>query len=230
MGDKIVVVDFVGTLIKKSIIEEANQFRAQILERSTPTSEEYAHKELLFKVNNEFVEKLTGITPDMRIVYKKNDLRDMVIPGDRYQNMISTNLFQIGMYLAAKKHGQNMFPADLLAQLHRIQEKGYKLALVSGVRTDIISGMLQIAHCPIDFDFIYGQPPVLGLSNETLIKKLMRHGTITHVIGDKQSDLDMAPLAKAKSIFVGWGHPQGAEQETADTTIWKPAQLEKVFS
>ena len=34
MTDKIVMVDFAGTLIKAEMIEEANEFRAKVLEKS----------------------------------------------------------------------------------------------------------------------------------------------------------------------------------------------------
>jgi phosphoglycolate phosphatase-like HAD superfamily hydrolase len=229
MEDKIIMIDFAGTLIKSEIIEEANEFRAKFLQRSLPSKEEHSKPEDLYKVNNEFVEKLTGLTKDMIVRYRKNDLEFMNIKGEIYQNQISTNLFQIGMYAAAKKHGDDIITKGLIEQLQRIKKLGYKLAIVSGVRTDIISGMLQIAKIPVDFDYIYGQPPILGVSNEENIKEIKTHGNIVFVIGDKMSDLKASKELNAKSVFVKWGHPSGGEEEFADYSIEKPEELEKVI-
>ena len=151
----------------------------------------------------------------------------MALTGEQVQNQISTNLFQIGMYMVAKKHGKKIIPEGLIEQLQQIQKRGYKLAIVSGVRTDIISGMLQIAGISVQFDYIYGQPPILGMENqEQDIKELEKIGTLEYVLGDKLSDLQRG--AK-KSIFVTWGHPAGGEEEYADYTITKPKELEKII-
>ena len=92
------------------------------------------------------------------------------------------------MWMAAKKHGEAILEDGMFEQLSRLK-KSYKLAIFSGVRTDIISGMLQIAGIDV-FDFILGQPPVLGLSNDRQLKELREHGRIAYVIGDKRSDMD----------------------------------------
>jgi len=227
MKERIVLVDFAGTLVKAEVIEEANEFRAKVLQKALPTKEQHADPEAFYKVNREFVEKLTGLNGKAKIRYRKNDLGFMELTGEQAQNQISTNLFQIGMYMAAKKYGKNLFPDGLIEQLLRIQKRGYKLAIVSGVRTDIISGMLQIAGIPLKFDYIYGQPPILGIENqEADIEELKSKGTLEYVLGDKLSDLQRG--AK-KSIFVTWGHPAGGEEKYADYTISNPKELEKII-
>jgi len=225
--ERIILVDFAGTLIKAEILDEANEIRAKVLQKALPTKEQHANPEAFYKVNREFVEKLTGLKGKAKVRYRKNDLGFMTLTGEQVQNQISTNLFQIGMYIAAKKHGKKIIPEGLVAQLQRIQKIGYKLAIVSGVRTDIISGMLQIAGIPLKFDYIYGQPPILGMENqEADIKELEKKGVLEYVLGDKISDLQRG--AK-KSIFVKWGHPAGGEEKYADYTINKPEELEKIF-
>ena len=227
MKEKIILVDFAGTLIKAEVLDEANEIRAKVLQKALPTKEQHANPEAFYKVNREFVEKLTGLKAKAKVRYRKNDLGFMDLSGEQVQNQISTNLFQIGMYMAAKKHGKKIIPEGLVEQLQRIQKMGYKLAIVSGVRTDIISGMLQIAGIPLKFDYIYGQPPILGMENqEEDIKELQTKGTLEYVLGDKLSDLQRG--AK-KSIFVTWGHPAGGEKEYADYTISKPKELEKII-
>jgi len=222
------LVDFAGTLIKAEILDEANEIRAKVLQKALPTKEQHANPEDFYKVNREFVEKLTGLKAKARIRYRKNDLGFMELTGEQVQNQISTNLFQIGMYMAAKKHGKKIVPEGLVEQLQRIQKIGYKLAIVSGVRTDIISGMLQIAGIPLNFDYIYGQPPILGMENqEQDIKELEKKGVLEYVLGDKIGDLQRG--AK-KSIFVTWGHPAGGEKEYADYTISKPKELGKIIN
>lgn len=228
MADKIVVIDFAGTLVKAEVIDEANEFRTGILKRGVPSTADHAEPELFYRANREFVEKLTGISEGMTLRYRKNDLGFMDISGVQVQNQIATNLFQIGMYMAAKKHRRHIIPNGLVEQLQRMKQVGYKLAIVSGVRTDIISGMLQIAKFPVEFDFIFGQPPVLGTENqEGDVKELEAEGDIVFNIGDKLSDLERVP--GAKKVFVRWGHPAGGEESVADFSISRPDELENII-
>ena len=228
--EKIIIVDFAGTLIKAEMIEEANVFRAKILERELPTKQEHAHAESFYAKNREFVEKLTGISSSMKMRYRENSLEFMDLSGTDVQNQIASNLFQIGMYMMAKKHGLAMIPNGLIQQLQRCKRLGYRLAIVSGVRTDIISGVLQIAQVPIDFDYIYGQPPKLGLEDqEPDVHDLTKKGNIIYCLGDKKSDLERVKGTGAKTIFVTWGHAEGGEAEIADYVIENAEELEKII-
>lgn len=230
MKDRIVLVDFAGTLVKSEIIEEANELRAKILKKTFPTKKEHSDPEKFYKINRKFVERLTGLKENINIIYRKNDLDFMELNGEEVQNQISTNLFQIGMYMAAKNHGKNIFPDSLIKQLQRIKKKGYKLAIVTGVRTDIVSGMLKIAKIPLNFDYIYGQPPILGIENqEEDVKKLKSTGQIVFSLGDKMSDLQRGDIQGCKSIFVRWGHPSGGEERFADYSISDPKELEEII-
>ncbi len=230
MVERIVLVDFAGTLIKAEMIEEANVLRSNILKKSLPTKEQHTNPELFYKVNREFVEKLTGLKSSMKIKYRENNLNFMDLNGEDIQNQISTNLFQIGMYIVAKTHGKAIFPDGFIEQLQRIKGLGYKLAIVSGVRTDIISGMLQIAGISFEFDYIYGQPPKLGIENQEVdIKELQSKGRIMYSLGDKLSDLERGKIKGCKSIFVKWGHPSGGEERIADYTITHPKELEAII-
>lgn len=222
------MVDFAGTLIRQQVIEEANVFRSRVLERGLPSIAEHAQNQILYKANREAVEKLTGIALSMKIQYRENNLHRLELTGEDVQNQISTNLFQIGMFMAAKKYGKLMVPQGFLAELENCKKKKYKLAIVSGVREDIITGMLAIAGIDI-FNYIYGQPPILGVSTWDNIRDLKRRGTITHIIGDKMSDIELCPKIKATSIFVTWGAASGGEAEFADVTISKPEELGKII-
>ncbi len=225
--NKIIVLDFAGTLIKTKIIEEANKFRVRILKRATPSKKEHANPKRLYKSNRGFVEKLTGLKKHAKIKYRENDLDIIDLNGREVQNQISTNLFQIGMYMAAKKYKKRTMEDGIEKQLKLMKKKGYKLAIVSGVRTDIISGMLAIAEINVEFDYIYGQPPILGVNQKNALEELMKKGKIMYNIGDNIDDLKRIP--KAESIFVKWGHPTGKEESEADYIISKPKELEKVI-
>jgi len=225
----IFLVDFAGTLIRAEAIEEANKFRSMVLKRSLPSTDEHANPDILYKANREFVGNLTGLTDSMTIKYRKNDLEFMEIPAEQYKNQISTNLFQIGMFMIAKAYGNRIFPDGLITELVRIKKLGYKLAIISGVRTDIISGMLQISEAPIEFDYIVGQPPVLGVSNSDNIKYLKKFGKVKYAIGDKYDDLQSAKATGAKLIWATWGHSSGKEKEIADYTISRPDELKKII-
>ena len=228
--ERFVLVDFAGTLVKAEMIEEANVFRANVLQKSLPTKEQHSDPESFYKVNREFVEKLIGVKSDANVKYRENDLDFIELSGTDVQNQISTNLFQIGMYMVAKKYGKDIFPEGLIEQLQRVKNLGYKLAIVSGVRTDIISGMLQIAGIPFEFDYVYGQPPKLGVENqESDVGELKSKGTIEYSLGDKLSDLERGKIVGCKSIFVKWGHPSGGEEEIADYVMKDPKELEDII-
>ena len=228
--ERFVLVDFAGTLVKAEMIEEANVFRANVLQKSLPTKEQHSDPESFYKVNREFVEKLIGLKSDANVKYRENDLDFIELSGTDVQNQISTNLFQIGMYMVAKKYGKDIFPEGLIEQLQRVKNLGYKLAIVSGVRTDIISGMLQIAGIPFEFDYVYGQPPKLGVENqESDVGELKSKGTIEYSLGDKLSDLERGKIVGCKSIFVKWGHPSGGEEEIADYVMKDPKELEDII-
>ncbi|MBN1923144.1 MAG: HAD family hydrolase [Nanoarchaeota archaeon] len=229
MKEKIILVDFAGTLIKTRILDEANKLRSSILKRNLPSSKEHAHPDKLYEVNRGFVEKLTGIKSNHEVQYRMNNLDSIVLKGDALQNQIATNLFQIGMYMAAKKYKSKIFQEGLITELKLLKKKGYKLAIVSGVREDIISGMLVISNSGLKFDYVLGQPPVLGVSNEANGKKLKSKGVTVYAIGDKMSDLKAGKQLGAKTIFVRWGHPSGGETEFADYSIKKPADLRKII-
>lgn len=227
MTDKIVVVDFAGTLVTTEAIRKANEFRSKILQRAIPTDEEHAHSELLYKGNNEAVARLTGLESDMQISYRAIDLGIGFVTGEEMQTIVATNLFQVGMYMAAKELGHKMYQEGFIDELVRIREAGYKLAIVSGVRQEIVSGVLAITGCTVPFDFIYGQPPNLGVSNYANML-LTSKGNIAYVIGDKMSDLSDAPDS-AETIFVKWGDSKGGEEEFAGHSISKPRELRDII-
>ena len=229
MQNKIIVVDFGGTFVLPKYLDEANKFRSLIIKRSLPSKKEHAHSETLYKNNRAFVEQLTGVLASMDIAYTTNTKQTIRLKGESVQNQIATNLFQIGMYMTAKKFKTKMFHTELLKQLANARKKGYKLAIISGIRTDIISGVLTISKYPLQFDYILGQPPILGITNEEHNKALQKLGTVTYVIGDKMSDLEACTNTHAKTIFVTWGTPTGGEEEYANFTIKNAKDLEKIL-
>lgn len=93
-----------------------------------------------------------------------------------------------------------------------------------------INQNLQIAGIPFEFDYIYGQPPNLGVENqEADVEELKSKGTIEYSLGDKLSDLERGKIDGCKSIFVRWGHPSGGEEEFADYSINNPKELEDII-
>ncbi|MDD5177858.1 MAG: HAD hydrolase-like protein [Candidatus Nanoarchaeia archaeon] len=223
MQDKIVAIDFSGTFIKVEVAEEANKFRAKVLGRSLPTKEEHARSKELYKINNEFVEKLTGLKKDAKVNYVTNKKERIFLRGEEIQTQIATNLFQIGMYMVAKEKRLDIFPDGLVEALKYLKSKKYKIAIVSGIRSDIISGMFEISGIKIKPDYILGQNPILSFSNKNLLDELKEKGTVVAVLGDKYSDLEPAKELDAKAIFVKGGHPSGNEEEIADFVLesWK---------
>ena len=100
-----------------------------------------------------------------------------------------------------------------------LRKKGYKIAIVSGIRTDIIQGMLEIVERKSMFDYILGQPPGLGVSNEELLRQLQEKGEVSFVIGDKINDINAGKAIKSTTVFVTWGHSTGEEEKKADFMV-----------
>ncbi|MFT4250136.1 MAG: HAD family hydrolase [Candidatus Woesearchaeota archaeon] len=225
---KVVVIDFAGTLIREEALHEANMFRSNVLQRSLPTTHEHAHEEELYSNNQQRVEKLTGITAEHNILYTYVTGRQTTLTGEEIQNQIATTLFQIGMYETAKKHKENVFVEGILDVLYELKRRGYSLAIMSGVRTDIISGVLEMTETSDLFEYVLGQPPQLGITNKELLTALQEEADIQYVIGDKSTDLQPAKELEATSIFVTWGTPRGDEE--ADHTINKPEELLNIIT
>ncbi|RJQ15677.1 HAD family hydrolase [Candidatus Woesearchaeota archaeon] len=234
MEQKIVVVDFSGTLIQPFVAEQANLKRYALLGISKPSQEE--HKKLHgtkkhYDIIKQHVEKNFGISDAMQISFVQSYGREIVLSGKDVKTMMMTDLFRNCMYAVAREYGKKIFVTGMIASLQRIQKKGYKLAIVSGVRKDIITGMLAIVKCPLQFDYIYAQDPVLSRDdNQQLNNELAKKGKIAFLIGDKLDDLKPAKSLKAKSIFVTWGHPVGNETSFADYVVKTPKALEHIIS
>lgn len=222
----IIVVDFGGTLVQQDIISEANKLRSKVINRELPTRDEHAHNKALYKNNQEALQQLTGLTET--ILYRTNTHEDIPLTADQIYNHINTTLFQIGLYEQAHKHGHDIYQDGILAALTHAKSQGYELAIVSGVRTDIISGILAITQVDI-FDHIIGQPPILGVSQSSQLKELASRGKIVYVIGDEENDLQtLHPTTK--KIFVQWGVATGGEEQQADYSVQKAHQLQEIFS
>ncbi|MEM4245649.1 MAG: HAD hydrolase-like protein, partial [Candidatus Nanoarchaeia archaeon] len=166
----------------------------------------------------------------MKIKFIQNYGEEIELSGKDVKTMIMTDLFRNGMYFVASKYGKNIYAEGMLDSLNKIKRRGYKLAIVSGIRKDIITGMLAITKCPLKFDYVYGQDPVLSLDdNEFLNTELAKKGKLEYIIGDKLDDLRPARVFDAKSIFVRWGHPTGGEEKFADFSINHPKELERII-
>lgn len=229
MTDKYVLVDFGGTLIRPGALDEANRLRSKVLERALPTEDEHAQSDKLYANNRNHVEALTGLTDEMLIDYTNNSGQSSKLSGVQVKNQIATNLFQLGMYMAAARMGLDVFAPGMPEQLSRIHAAGYRIAIVSGVRTDIISGMLAILGDPFPVDRVLGQPPVLGVSNEEQMSRLSELGDCAFVVGDKLSDLEPAKELGAQTVFVTWGHPSGGERDSADFVVERAEQLADII-
>ncbi len=231
--DKIVAIDFSGTLVKSFLAEKANLKRYEILGLEKPSKEEHKKLHGTKKHYDIIKQQLTenyGLDSNAKIKYLQNYGNEIELSGDDVNTIIMTDLFRIGMYSVAREHSKEIYSDGILDVLKIIQERGYKLAIVSGIREDIITGIFSITDCPIKFDYIYGQDPVLSRGdNKMLNEELTKQGKIKFIIGDKMSDLEPAKQVEAKSIFVKWGHATGGEEEFADYSIDKPEELLEII-
>ncbi|MFH1331835.1 MAG: HAD hydrolase-like protein [archaeon] len=231
--NRIVSVDFSGTLIKPFVAEEANLKRYDVL--GIPRPSKSVQKRQLgtkehYDVIREYIERRLGVSDDLKIRFIQNYGEEIELFGSDVKTMIMTDLFRNGMYLVAAKYGKGIYADGILDSLKKIQGGGYKLAIVSGIRQDIITGVLAITKCPVKFDYILGQDPVLSRDdNEFLNEDLAKKGKLEFIIGDKLDDLKPAKSVGAKSVFVRWGHPTGGEEEFADYSISASKDLEKII-
>ena len=214
MNRKIVVFDFSGTLINKDVAKEASNRRFTMLGKEV--DQEWLDKALVtnehYQVNNDIISKYTGIKDKEKL------------------NVLSTNLFMHHMFAIANERKQDIFHDGMIRVVEELRKKGHQIAIVSGIRTDIIIGMLEIVGVKSMFDFVMGQPPELGASNEDLLKQLQEKGEIIMVIGDKVSDLLPGKAIKATTVFVTWGHATGEEEKKTDFMVSHAAEILEILS
>ena len=233
MTERIVVVDFSGTLTKPSLAEEANVRRCKILGTSVPDIEEHKKQhgtKAHYDVLKQKIEEKYGLRDDMKSTYVQNYGNEIELSGKDMKTIIMTELFKIANFEIAAEKGLNIFMAGMVDALKKVKDKGFKLAIVSGTRSDIITGLFSITKIPVKFDYVYGQDPVLSKDSEKLLDKLAEKGEIAFIIGDKLSDLKPAKKFNAKSIFVKWGHPTGGEEEFADYSVSSAEEIEEIIS
>lgn len=233
--NRIVSVDFSGTLVKPFVAEEANLKRYDVL--GIPKPSKSVQKRQLgtkehYNIIREYIEKKFGVSDNLKVCFIQNYGEEIEMSGKDVKTMIMTDLFRNGMYFVAAKYGKSVYAEGILDSLRTVQKRGYKIAIVSGVRKDIITGVLAITKCPLKFDYILGQDPVLSLDdNEFLNEELSKRGRVEYIIGDKLDDLKPADSLEppAKSIFVRWGHPTGGEEGFADYSISSSKELEEII-
>jgi phosphoglycolate phosphatase-like HAD superfamily hydrolase len=230
---KIIVVDFSGTLVKGFLVEKANLLRYKILDIPAPNDKKHKKMHATKSHYNDIkthLEKVCGIKKNMTIKYNEIKGKQITLTGEEIETTLFTDMFKYCMYHTANLYGQKIYDKNFLLALKKIKKSGYKLAIVSGIRTDIVSGILQITNCPIKFDYIYGQDPVLSQDdNLKQIITLTKIGKIFYIIGDKMSDIKPSKKVNAKSIFVTWGHPTGNEEKFANYTISKGKELLQII-
>ncbi len=229
----IVVVDFSGTLIKPFVAEEANKRRYVRLGLELPSEADrkraHGTKEHYDPLRAYIGEKF-GIQSHMKIFLQQDHGETRELTGIEYETKIMTDLFRDEILQIANEQGGRIYSDGILDALRVIQRRGYKLAIVSGMRTDIITGIFAITECSVNFDFVYGQDSILSRDDSHLLtKELAEKGTIEYIIGDKLADLEPATALGAKSIFFKGGHPTGGEEEFADFTITYAKELEELI-
>jgi len=207
---RIIVFDFSGTIIKREVTEEAAGRRLKWLGKTV--SKQYLRKALPtnahYKLNNDLLKKYTGVKDNSRL------------------NVLSTDLFKIHMYALANEKKKDIFRPGILNIIRKLKKDNYLIAIMSGIRSDIIYGMLKIAKADVMIDYICAQNPTLEYSNKQLLDCIKNVGKIEFVIGDKLTDIEAAKRVKAKAIFLKGGHPIGGEEKKADFVI---SDIKQIF-
>lgn len=229
MAERIVVVDFSGTLTQPWLAEQANERRCAILGIEAPDEAEHkkqhgtkAHYDIL----KEYIGKRYGLADDMSVKYVQNYGGEIELSGKDMKTVVMTELFKFTNFEIAAEKGLGIFAEGMIGALGKIKERGFKLAIVSGTRSDIITGLFAITKCPVEFDYVFGQDPVLSRDDsKRLLEEVAKRGKIEFIIGDKASDFEVAEKFGAKSVFVTWGHPTGGEKDSADFTVDRAESL-----
>jgi phosphoglycolate phosphatase-like HAD superfamily hydrolase len=211
--DRIIVFDFSGTVIKREVAEEASRRRLEWLGKTV--SKEYLRKALPrdkhFKVNKKLLSKYTGIKDEKMLT------------------MFSTDLFKIHMLAVANEMRQKMFREGIIKVIKKLRKDGFKIGIMSGIRSDIIFNMLKITKTDDLIDYVCAQNPTLTYSNKQLLECIKNAGKIEYVIGDKLTDLVAAKQTGAKSIFLRGGHPLGGEEKKADFIVETPDKILEII-
>jgi len=209
----IIVFDFSGTILHKDVAKEASNRRFSWLGKEV--NQEWLEKALAtnehYDINKELISKYTGIKDDKQLT------------------TFMTDFFKYHVLGVVNELKEKSFQPSIVELIKELKNRDYKIAVVSGIRNDIITGVMKITGNEDLIDFVFGQPPELGISNEQNLENCKKEGEIKFVLGDKASDLEVAKKFGAKVIFVKWGHASGNEEEIADYTISEPKELLEII-
>ncbi|MFT4311096.1 MAG: HAD hydrolase-like protein [Candidatus Woesearchaeota archaeon] len=232
MKNKIIAIDFSGTLIKPDIAKKANITRFKQLGIPFPNESEHnkmhqtkSHYEII----KEYVEKSFGVGDNMVISYKKPKDKTINLSGKEIKTMIMTDIFRNAMFEVALKQKQNIYSKNAIESIKKLKKKGYKIAIYTGIREDIISGIFNITKTNHLFDFIMAQDPILSQDdNNLLINELSKKGQIKYLIGDKESDISPAKSVGAKAILLK-NKDFKENDDFADFTVENFNEIEKII-
>lgn len=205
---KIIAFDFSGTLLKRTIAEQASKRRFKHLGKT---------------VNKAYLRKACATDEHYKLL-KKILSKKTGIKNNKKLTTMMTDLFKKYMLQIAREKKDKIFQPGIINAIKKLKARNYKTAIISGIRTDIIKSMLKITKKEKLFDYIFAQNPSLDYTNRQLVKKCRKKGKIAFMIGDKSSD-----LIAGKTIFVTWGHPTGSERKKANFTARKPIDLLKII-
>ena len=212
-----------NTRYKTRVAELANDKRFELLGLKKLSFEEnkVAHStKSHYETVKEEVEEKFGIKDNFLVDYIQVKGEQITLTGKDLKTIIMTDLFRNSMFLVANELKREIFNEGALDFLSYAREKGYKIAIFSGVRSDIISAMLLISESGFKPDFILGQDPTLSFEdNSLLLKSLNEKYFVEFVIGDKKSDLEPGKEIGANTIFLKGNHSEGNEEDIADYVI-----------
>lgn len=211
--NRIIVFDFSGTIIKREVTEEAAKRRLKWLGKKVTTKylRNALKKNTHYKLNKNLLKKYTGVK------------------DDKLLNVLSTGIFKIHMFGLANEKKQKIFRSGILNVIKKLKKDRYKIAVMSGIRSDIIYGMFSITKTDKLIDYICAQNPTLDYSNKNLLDCIKEVGRIEYVIGDKLTDIEAAKRVKAKAIFFKGGHPIGREEKKADFVIKNAKEILEII-
>ena len=196
--NKLIFFDLDGTLVKKTVAEEAANRRAKNLGFAFDQSEllELMKTDSHYKINKEIIEKYTGVM------------------DDNLKTVIMTNLFQLHYLGVVNERGDDIFYENVISTLDELKQQGYEFVIITTLREDIIKPALKVLGYSRLFKEVYGNTPDL-IYDKTSLAQLAKTeiGQPDIVMGDKETDIEAGISINTKTILAAWNsdHVEGSK-------------------
>jgi phosphoglycolate phosphatase len=205
-----IIFDWDGTIAKPDVAREASMRRFKTLGGAIDEKwlREAQKNNDHYKLNKQLISKYTGITDDKELT------------------VIMTDIFKLHYLGVAHEMKNKVLYDGMFNVIKRLHAKGYKLAIASTLRSDLIKHSLKLLNMEMYFEKVYANTPDLKYSKKDVVEMAKKNlGGADYMIGDKEEDILAGKSVKAKTIYVTWGVTGEDFKSISNYTVKEPQEI-----